>query len=324
MLLPLSEIPELKPSMLGKGIEVVEGPVGRSLTEDEQIEALAGMDACFGAGRYTKRVIESNPRLKIIARVGVGYDTVDLGAANEMGVYVTNTPIPELAYAMAELTFSHILAFLKRIPQYNTEVRQGKWSSDSERGRVDDAYGLTLGVIGAGRIGGEVAFRAKAFRMNVVYHDVVRRKDLEDALGIEYVSLDELLSTSDVISIHSPLTPDTRGLIDERAIRRMKRNALVVNTARGPIVDEPALARALEENRIGGACLDVLSQEPPAEGHVFYKLGDRFPNLFLSPHSGVGTRTLRLLVRTAADEIVRVCNGERPKYPVNNPSRTES
>ena len=222
ILLPLAELEGLADHMRQNGVELVEGPLGRALGEDEQIEHLKDMDACFGSGRYPKKVIESAPKLKVIARVGVGYDTVDLETASRLGVYVTNTPVPELAYAMAEVTFAHILAFLKRIPQYNREVREGSWANDTLRNRVDDTYGLTLGLLGVGRIGSEVAQRARAFRMNIVYFDTIRRKDLEDSLGMRFVTFEELLSQSDVISIHTPLTPETNGMIGESAIRRMK------------------------------------------------------------------------------------------------------
>jgi phosphoglycerate dehydrogenase-like enzyme len=181
----------------------------------------------------------------------------------------------------------------------------------------DDLYYLSFGLLGAGRIGKEVVKRVKAFGAKVIYHDVVRAVDMEEALGVEHVTFDELLSRVDVLSIHTPLTPQTRGVINAAAIEKMKRNAVIINTARGEIIDERALADALEKGRIRGAGLDALTQEPPREGHVFYKLGDRFPNLVLTPHVGFGRHTFDLMVRAAAEDVARVLQGEVPKYSIN-------
>ncbi|MEM4312246.1 MAG: phosphoglycerate dehydrogenase [Nitrososphaerales archaeon] len=299
-------------------VEVIENPYGRKLNEDEVIELIKDCDATLAAAEpYTKRVIDSAKRLKIIARMGVGYDNVDLKAATEKGIFVTWTPIPELAYAMAEHTMALILTFVKRIPYMNQEIRKGIWEPEKWGIKVEDLYHLTLGLLGLGRIGGEVAKRAKTFGMNLIYYDIVRRKDLEESLGIKYVSFDELLAQSDILSIHTPLTPETKGIINEQAISKMKKNAIIVNTARGAIIDEEALSKALIENKIAGACLDVLSEEPPTKSHVFYKLGDKIPNLIFTPHLGYGQYTGRVMGITAAEEVIRVLSGEKPKYLLN-------
>jgi len=309
---------EIKDYLEANKIEVIENPYGRKLSEEELINLIKDCDATLAAAEpYTKRVLEVAKKLKIIARMGVGYDNVDLKAATERGIYVTWTPIPELAYAMAEHTMALILTFVKRIPYMNQEVRKGIWEPEKWGTLIEDLYHLTLGLLGVGRIGGEVAKRAKAFGMNIVYYDIVRRKDLEDSLGIKYVSFNDLLSLSDILSIHTPLTPETKGMINEEAINKMKRNAIIINTARGAIIDEKALAKALMENRIAGACLDVLSEEPPTETHVFYKLGDRLQNLILTPHIGYGQHTGRAMGLTAAEDVVRVLRGEKPKYLLN-------
>ncbi len=192
-----------------------------------------------------------------------------------------------------------------------------KWRPSYWGGEIRELYGLTLGLLGVGRIGGEVAKRARAFQMRVIYHDVVRREDLEQSLGMEPVSLERLLSESDVLSIHSPLTPQTRNLIDENALAKMKRFALLVNTARGAIVDEAALASALTEGRLGGACVDTFSEEPPTPSHPFYNLKDRLPNLILTPHSGYGVRTGRAMVSQAAKQIVDALKGGVPENLLN-------
>ena len=315
--LPAEEAPAVERYLNSHGIEMVQRLLGRHHTEAELILNLKDIDGCIAGGEpFTKAVLDSAPRLKVISRVGVGYDTIDIPAATAKGIYVTVTPIPELSIAMAEHAMALMLSMMKKIPQRDKEVRAGIWDTAGAP-NLQDLYGLTLGLLGVGRIGAEVAKRAKGFDMNIIYHDVVRRSDLEASLGLRYVSLDELLSTSDVISVHTPLTPQTRGLLNDANIRKMKKNAVLVNTARGPIMDDSAVAAALREGRIFGASLDVLSEEPPSESHVFYKAGGTYPNLILTPHVGISDRTMRAMIMAAADEAQRVVNGEKPRYPVN-------
>jgi phosphoglycerate dehydrogenase-like enzyme len=301
-----------------RGIELVVEAKDRRSTEAELIELVVDADATIvGGDRYTRRVIDSAEKLKIIARAGVGYDNVDVDAATEKGVQLTITPIPELANAMAEHTLGLILSSVKRIPQRNAELRAGNWDTKL-RSEMDDLYHLTLGILGAGRIGAAVAKRAKAFEMQIIYHDVVRRTDLESALGIKYVSFDELLSQSDILSLHVPLNPQTRNIIDRAALGRMKRTATLVNTSRGAIVEEAALADVLRRGELAAACLDVFTQEPISPEHMFYSLGKAIPNLIMTPHAGEGPHTLRAMYRAAAEEVVRVLEGGAPRYPVNS------
>jgi phosphoglycerate dehydrogenase-like enzyme len=314
----LSLPPELKPHFEENSIELTENPLGHALSEDELLTFLPRFDAALaGPEPYTERVIAACPNLKIIARTGVGYDKVDVEAASRRGIYVTWTPIPELSYAIAEQTFALILSFIKRIPHLNQSIREGKWDRAKWSKEIENLYPKTLGLLGLGRIGAEVARRAKSHRMSLIYYDSVRMLELEEELGIRYTSLDELLSTADIISIHVPLTPATRGLINDRTIRKMKTTAIIVNTARGAIIDEQALAQALKERRLGGALLDVLSEEPPSETNVFFKLGERFPNLVITPHVAQGPQTLRAMTLAAADDIIRVLDGRTPRYLLN-------
>lgn len=299
-------------------VESIDNPHSSTLTEEQLLEVIPEVDAVLASVEpYTPKTLNAAGRLKVISRVGVGYNNIDLRTATKMGICVTWTPIPELAYAVAEHTFAHTLSLVKKIPFMNKDVREGRWESDKWSSLVGDLYGLTLGLLGLGRIGSEVARRAKAFRMNVIYNDLVRRRDLEKSLALRFVSLEKLFSEADIISIHTPLTPKTIGLVSREAIARMKKDAILVNTARGQIIDEEALMEALESGRIAGACLDVLSEEPPSERHVFYKLGDRISNLVLTPHLDYGPRTARSLIMTAAEDAVRVLNGKRPKYLLN-------
>jgi phosphoglycerate dehydrogenase-like enzyme len=304
--------------LAGRGIELINNPYGRPLTEDDLCTLLKDYDAVLaGPEPYTAKVMDSAPNLKIIARTGVGYDKVDVASATKRHIFVTWTPIPELAHAMAEQTFALILSSVKRVPYLNSAVRAGRWERQTWSKEVGDLYPLTLGLLGVGRIGSEVAKRAKAFQMKVIYYDAIRMNDLETSLGIEYVSLDDLFARSDIISIHVPLTPQTKGIINEGNIAKMKKNAIIVNTARGPVIDEKSLAAALIEKRLGGAALDVLTEEPPTEHHIFYKLGDRIPELIITPHVGFGTPTTNSIFMAAAADVAQVLAGHAPKYPIN-------
>lgn len=196
-------------------------------------------------------------------------------------------------------------------------VRGGGYDVEGIASDILDVYPLTIGIIGLGRIGLEVARRAKGFDIEVLYHDLERKGDVERKFGLRYVALDELLSSSDVVTIHVPLNPKTRGLIGEREISMMKRHAIIINTARGQIIEEEPLYRALIEGRIGGAGLSTLWEEPPTPDCLFYKLGDRLPNVVLMPHIGVGRNTGRTMALTAAEDVIAVLEGRPPKYPLN-------
>jgi lactate dehydrogenase-like 2-hydroxyacid dehydrogenase len=300
-------------------IELVMSGRGREETEEEMLALVEDVDGSIaGSSPYTAKVLRNAPRLKVIARAGVGYDRIDVQAATSLGIQVTITPIPELSYAMAEHTFALMLSLLKQVPYLNETVRRGAWVTNQTWALTSDLYDRKLGLLGLGRIGSEVAQRAKSFRMSVSYYDLVRRRDLEDELGISYVPLDELLSESDIVSVHVSLNDKTRGMIDGKAIGRMKKTAILINTARGPIIDQVALADALQKHRIAGAGLDVLREEPPSEGDPLHNLQDRIPNLILTPHSGVSGPTLNKMVMVAAEEVTTVLEGGRPRYPVNN------
>jgi lactate dehydrogenase-like 2-hydroxyacid dehydrogenase len=312
---PTDFIPVLK----AHGIDVRLNSHDRWYTEDELVNELKEVDAILAGGdNYSGRVIQSTGRLKIIARVGVGYDRVDLDSATRRGVYVTWTPIPELAKAVADEAFTLILSVLRRAPYMDRHVRDGGYDIEELGKNVRDVYPLTLGIIGLGRIGVEVARRARrGFEMKVLYHDVVRRQDLETEWGINFVSMEKLLSDSDVITIHTPLTAQTKELIGEREIAMMKKTAVLINTSRGCVINERALYNALVEGRLGGAGLSVLSEEPPSPSHPFYKLEDKLSNVVLFPHMGLGTHTGRAMMMTAAEDVIAVLDGRQPKYVVN-------
>ena len=260
-----------------------------------------------------EELLSHAPKLKVVSRFGVGYDRVDVEACTKRGIYVTYTP-GVLSRAVAELTFALMLCLSRRIIEADRYVRT-EWA---EAGRAAlplrmDLAGKTLGIIGLGRIGREVARRAKAFEMKIVYYDKIRRQDLEKDLGVEYVSLNELLEHSDFVSIHVPLTPETTRLIGEEELRKMKKTAYIINTSRGPVIDEKALCRALREHWIAGAGLDVFEKEPLPLDSPLVKMR----NVVLTPHMATHTvETRRLMASTVAENVRRVLTGKPPLTPV--------
>ncbi|RLI09801.1 D-glycerate dehydrogenase [Candidatus Bathyarchaeota archaeon] len=273
------------------------------------IDALGESDAVIvGTGRVDGAFLARAPRLKIVARFGVGYDSVDVEACTARGVYVTHTP-GVLSGAVADLTWALILSLIRKIPLADPFVRS-KWAQRREPFPFGaDLEGKTLGLIGLGRIGAEVAKRSQGFGVKLIYYDVVRRPELEKTLGAEFADLDELLRRSDIVSLHVPLLPSTRHLIGEREFGLMKPTALLINTSRGSVVDQRALIRALEEGEIGGAGLDVFEEEP-------LPLGDdliRFENVVLTPHIGSATvETRRRMALVCAENVRAVLKGEHP------------
>lgn len=263
-------------------------------------EALAEADGLLvrSATRVDRALLGHGPRLKVIGRAGVGVDNIDLEAATERGIPVLNAPAGN-TIAAAELTMALLLALVRRVAAADRSVRAGEWKRSAFGGV--ELRGRTLGLVGAGRIGGEVARRARAFGMHVIANDPYLSSERAEDLGVERVSFDEVLEKSDVISLHIPLVASTEGLIDAEALRRMKPSAFLVNVARGGIVDETALAAALESGEIAGAALDVFGEEP---------LGTESPlreaiNLVLTPHLGASTTEAQELVAAEIAEAVR-------------------
>ncbi|MCX8165244.1 MAG: glyoxylate reductase [Acidilobaceae archaeon] len=260
----------------------------------------------------------SASRLRIVAQYAVGFDNIDVKCATEHGIYVTNTP-GVLTEATAEHTWALILAVARRVVEADHFVRWGEWWRLSTAWHPlmllgTELEGKTLGIVGLGRIGSRVAEIAKAFRMRVLYYDVERRKELEEKLGIEYKELDELLAVSDIVTLHTPLTPETRGLIGEERLRRMKRTALLINTARGAVVDTNALVKALREGWIAGAALDVFEREPLEPNHPLTAL----KNVVLTPHIASATRETRMrMAELVAENLIAFYEGREPPTLVN-------
>lgn len=275
-------------------------------SESELGEILAEADGAITlvSDSITRGVLESNPHLRVVANYAVGYNNIDIAAAKELGIVVTNTP-DVLTSATADLTMALILASTRRLIAGDSMLRQGRfhgWHPLMLLGM--SLEGKTLGVVGMGRIGFAVAKRALAFDMKVVY---AGRSDHPEAAAhdIERVSLDHLVEAADVISLHAPLTPDTRHLFDEARLRMMKKGSFLINTARGPLVDENALASLLESGHLRGAGLDVYEREPEVESRLL-----ALENVVLLPHTGSATDEARnAMARLAATDVLAVLRG---------------
>jgi len=295
-------------------VEIHDGP--EAIPADELRSRLADKQAlmCLLTDRVDGAVLDAGPGLRIVANIAVGYDNIDLAAARARGVVVTNTP-DVLTEATADFTWGLILAVTRRIAEGERLVRRGGWSGwalDFMLG--SDLRGKQLGIVGLGRIGRAVAARAGAFGMRVACTTLDPGADAQGTADAAWMrlGLDELLSSSDVVSLHVPLTQATRHLIDRRAILRMKRGAYLVNTSRGPVVDEAALAWALGEGLIAGAALDVYEQEPRVHPDL---LG--LENVVLAPHLGSATvETRTAMADLAARNVLAVLSGLEPLTPV--------
>jgi D-3-phosphoglycerate dehydrogenase len=292
------------------GIDFELNPHQRIPTEDELVDLLAGKAGVVAyLEPYTSRVIDSATDLKVIGRLGVGYDSVDLDAARRKGIKVTWTPIPEFAKGMADATFGLVLAVTRKTPHVASLARSGEWRGAKLIPEIADLYGKTLGIVGMGRIGYEVARRARGFEMHVVYHDI-RPNPEANALGARQLPFKEVLEQADVVSLHAPLAGDTYHLLGEEEFSLMKRDAFLINTARGALVDEDALYDALRNGELAGAAMDVLSQEPPPPDHALLSL----PNVIITPHVGPGRETYRALTLAAVQNVIDVLEGRDAQY----------
>ena len=269
--------------------------------------------AVLGTDHWTAALMDKAPHLRIIALTAVGFDSVDLAAATERGIIVTNTA-GSLTDTVADLVFALMLAVARRVPESERWLRAGNWHAVGVTPMGRDVHHSTLGILGMGRIGAAVADRARGFQMTVLYHDTVRREDLERQHGYRFVTLDTLLRESDFVSLHTALTPETRGMIGESELAKMKPTAFLINTSRGPVVNEGALIAALQAGRPAGAGLDVFETEPIDPENPLLKM----ENVVLLPHVGSATEATRqAMVDLAADNVLAVLQGKPPLTPVN-------
>ena len=264
--------------------------------------------------RIDEELLAHAPRLRVVGNMAVGFDNVDIAAATRHRVLVSNTP-EVLTETTADFAFALLMAASRRVVEGDAFARAGKWKTWGPMLLAgQDIHHATLGLIGLGRIGSAVARRAKGFDMRVLYYDPIRRPDLEESLGIEYQEMADVLRASDFISVHVPLTPETRHLIGMEQFRMMKPTAVFVNAARGPIVDQAALADALRTRTIYAAGIDVFEREPVSAEDPLLKLD----NVVVAPHiasASIPTRTR--MATLAAENIAAVLQGRRPPTPVN-------
>ena len=260
--------------------------------------------------KVTKEVLSQGTQLKVVGRAGVGVDNIDVQEATARKIVVVNAPTASTV-SVAELTIGHMVSLLRRLPEADLSVRAGKWERARFVGR--ELFGKTLGLLGSGRIGVEVAKRAQAFGMDVIAYDPYLMPATAKGLGIRLVDQDRLLRDADVLSVHAALTPETRGLIGAAQLAKMKREAILVNCARGEIVDEAALAEALRSGRIAGAAIDVFAKEPPAGSPLLSA-----PNTLFTPHLGASTVEGQARAGTiVAEQVIKVLNGQRPDFLAN-------
>ena len=329
MIVSMSPLPEqlikafFMPYLEGKPVELeVIGVFGKS--RDEVITALKKADIVLGDYSFQmkidKELCNAMEEVKLIQQPSTGFDHIDIEACKEKGIPVANAGGAN-AVSVAEYTIMAALALLKRLVYAHQKTLEAKWPQwDLMEMGTYDLYDKTWGIIGLGRIGREVAKRLAGWGVKIVYYDKYRNKEFEEKYGLEYKSLRRLLRESDIVSIHIPLTDETRGLIGERELRSMKPNAILINPSRGELIDEEALAKALKERWIAGAAIDVYTKEPPPPDHPLLKLAREDPNvnLILTPHiAGANTDARQRIVRFSVENVLRVLLGEKPQAVVN-------
>jgi len=307
-----SVFPNLDParavlSRIGADLSLADKP-----TPDTIIQISRNADAVLVTyAKITADMIRQMARCRIISRFGIGVDNVDIAAATDAGMVVTRVP-DYCTDEVSDHTLALLLALVRKIPFANSSVHAGRWEM-SAVAPIHRLRGRLLGLVGFGRIPQLVAPKAKAFGVKVVTYDPFVSHEVTAAAGVEKVDFADLVRTSDYVSIHTPLIPATQGLFNAEVFRQMKPTAYLINTARGPIVDEAALAHALDAGQLAGAALDVLSQEPPTASPLLGR-----DNVILTPHmSFYSVESLVELQTKAAEEVVRVLTGQLPRNPVN-------
>lgn len=298
------------------GIDVV-SCVGRS--REELLSALYEADGLIvrSETRVDRDLLARAPRMRVVGRAGVGVDAIDVDAATEAGIVVVNTPAAN-TIAATEQTFALMLGLVRNVAPANASILEGRWERTPFIGT--ELFGKTLGIVGLGRIGGGVADRARAFGMDILAHDPFIPQSRAEALGAELVSLEQLLERADVVTLHVPLTPQTRGMIDVRAIDCMKPGGVLINCARGGVIDESALLEALDAQKIRAAAIDVVAKEPPAPDSPGARL-QRHPRVLATPHLGGSTReALERIAIELARDVADALGGKPAAGAVNAPA----
>lgn len=298
------------------GCELIQVPATPAAQGTALIDSLKDADAVIASlNVFDEEVFQSLPGLKLVSRWGVGFDAVDVAAATRAGVIVTNTP-GVLDETVADLAFALMLGIARRIHTSAASMREGGWLQEWGA----DVHGKTLGLVGCGRIGTAVARRARGFNMVVLAYDLAPRPEARE-LDVRFVTLDELLGQSDFVSLHAAVTDQSRGMIGAAQLARMKSSAYLINTARGALVDEPALVQALNKGRIAGAALDAYCVEPLTQFHPLRHAS----NVLLTPHiASLTTDNGQRISEVAAQAIVDLVAGRRPQFVVNPEVLTSS
>ena len=284
----------------------------RELDPKGLLAAIASYQALIVRSRtkVTKDVLTRGTHLKVVGRAGVGVDNIDVEEATARKIVVVNAPTASTV-SVAELAIGHMISLLRHLPEADRTVKAGKWEKGNLEGR--ELFGKTLGLLGSGRIGMEVAKRAQAFGMRVIAYDPYLPASAAGPAGIRLVEKDELFRDADVLSIHAALTPETHGLVGASDFAKMRRNAILVNCARGEVVEETALADALRAGTISGAAIDVFAKEPPAGSPLLTA-----PNIVFSPHLGASTVEGQARAGAiVADQVLKVLEGKHPDFVVN-------
>ena len=300
-----------------KGYEVILNEFDRPITEEELVSGVKGVDGLLSL--LTEKIDGdlmdlSGPGLKVISNYAVGFDNINIDDATKRGIVVTNTPCNEVNEAVAEHTWALILSLARRIVEADESVRRGSYSGwDPGTFLGTSLKGKTLGIVGLGRIGSMVAKRAKGYEMNLLYTQRKKNESLEQELDIKFETFDKLLTKSDFVTLHVPLSNETRGMINKESLSKMKKGSYIVNTARGGIVREDDLVEALREGNLKGAALDVFENEPNVHPELI-----GMENVVLTPHIASATRKVRdKMCHMAFDAIIQVLEGKKPDNIVN-------
>jgi len=311
------KIPEIGIDLLkAAGYKVTVNENDQPLPRVELLESIEKFDAlvCMLSDKIDKEVLDRAKRLKVIANYAVGYNNIDIEEATRRKIFVTNTP-DVLTAATADLAWALLLAVSRRVVEADHFLRQGKfkgWAPELLLGT--EVSGKTLGIVGAGRIGQAVGHRALGFDMKILYYSRQPKPEFEQATGAHFLALDELLATADFVSLHCPLTPETHHLLNEERIFAMKKGAILINTARGPVVDEKALVKALKKRHLAGAGLDVFENEPEVHPELL-----SLNNVVVLPHIGSATvETRSEMARMVAKNVISALEKGVPVNPVNS------
>ena len=309
--IPGDAIPRLK-----KLFEVKVNPKDEVISRQELLKGVKWCDAllCLLTEKIDKEVIDANPKLRVISNYAVGFNNIDVEYATKKRIPVCNTPSQEVNDAVAEHALALLLGIAKRIHEDEIYVREHKWKSWAPELLLGTQIkGKTLGIVGLGRIGSGVAERARGFGLKIIYSDVKKNLEFEKQFQAQYYSLNDLLKTADFVTLHVPLLPSTHHLISTKQFSLMKKTAYIINTSRGPVIDEKALVQALQKRKIAGAGIDVHETEPSVD-HPLHKL----KNCILTPHTASATIEVRLQMgKDAADNIIAILQGKQAPKTVN-------